>query len=94
VLATEPLLERFRGDLTPEAADLLTDVQAWPEGEPGELVALPEAGGVVVATGEGPLLVREAQLEGKGPCRGTALVQQLKAQLGDHLGGDPGEGNR
>jgi methionyl-tRNA formyltransferase len=94
VLATEPLLESLRGDLTPEAAGLLPGAQTWHQAEPGEVVALAEGVGVVVATGEGPLLIREAHLEGKGPCRGTALVQQLKAQVGDRLGGGPEEGNR
>jgi methionyl-tRNA formyltransferase len=94
ILATEPLLEPLRGDLTPEAAGLLSDVQSWPLAGPGDVLALQEGLGVVVATGEGPLLVREAQLEGKRPCRGTALIQQLRVQVGDRLGGGSENGNR
>jgi methionyl-tRNA formyltransferase len=94
ILATEPLLESLRGDLTPEAAGLLSDVQSWPLAGPGDVLALQEGLGVVVSTGEGHLLVREAQLEGKRPCRGTALMQQLRVQVGDRLGGGSENGNR
>ncbi|MEY4841236.1 MAG: hypothetical protein RLZZ374_2144, partial [Cyanobacteriota bacterium] len=41
-----------------------------------------------------PLLLRSAQLEGKGVVSGQALLQQLGAQpgdrLGDRLGPNPG----
>jgi len=42
--------------------------------------------GLVVATGGCPLLLREAQLEGKGPAAGGPLLQQLQASPGDRLG--------
>jgi methionyl-tRNA formyltransferase len=94
VLATEPLLEPLRGDLTPEAAGLLQGAQLWPLGGPGDVIALEEGMGVVVATGGGALLVREAQLEGKRPSGGTALIQQLRLKVGDRFGGGPGDGDR
>jgi methionyl-tRNA formyltransferase len=94
VLATEPLLEPLRADLTPEAAGLLQAPRCWPLGGAGEVVALEEGIGVVVATGGGGgLLVREAQLEGKRPCRGTALIQQLRAKVGDRFGDGSGAGD-
>lgn len=71
VLATEPL-----------PMDSRKAVQA----AAGEVLALRDGVGVVVATGEGALLVREAQLEGKRPCGGTALLSQLGAQPGDRFG--------
>ncbi|MFN9630567.1 MAG: methionyl-tRNA formyltransferase [Cyanobacteriota bacterium] len=71
VLATEP----WPADGLPGA----------PLGRPGDVVALEEGLGLVVATGEGALLVREAQLEGKRPCGGSALLAQLGTQPGDHL---------
>jgi len=40
----------------------------------------------VVASSGCPLLVREAQLEGKGAASGTSLLQQLQATAGDQLG--------
>lgn len=73
VLATEPL-----------------PALGHPAGGPppaGEVLALREGTGVVVATGEGALLVREAQLEGKRPCGGSALLGQLSARPGDRFGG-------
>jgi methionyl-tRNA formyltransferase len=71
VLATEPM---------PPTG--LESIQA----APGEVVALKEGIGIVVATGEGALLVREAQLEGKRPCTGSALLGQLGARPGDRFG--------
>jgi methionyl-tRNA formyltransferase len=59
----------------------------------GEVLALKDGLGVVVATGEGALLVREAQLEGKRPCAGSALLAQLGARPGDRFGpSTPGAG--
>ena len=86
VLATEPLLKNLREELSPEAAGLLQGAGSWPPGEPGEVIALKEGVGVVVATGGEALLVRQAQLEGKGPSSGTALIQQLRARVGDRFG--------
>jgi methionyl-tRNA formyltransferase len=57
------------------------------------VIALEEGMGLVVATGGGALLVREAQLEGKRPSRGRALIQQLRGKVGDRFGGGPEEGN-
>jgi methionyl-tRNA formyltransferase len=94
LLATEPLLELLREDLTPDAVGLLSIAESWPLGGPGEVVGLVEGMGVVVATGEGPLLVREAQLEGKRPSEGTALIQQLRGKVGDRFGDGLGDGVR
>jgi methionyl-tRNA formyltransferase len=49
------------------------------------LQLLPELG-LVVATGGCPLLLRSAQLEGKGAASGGQLLQQLQANPGDRLG--------
>jgi methionyl-tRNA formyltransferase len=72
VLATEPLPPPAGMELGRAAA--------------GEVLALKEETGVVVATGAGALLVREAQLEGKRPCAGAALLGQLGARPGDRFG--------
>ncbi|MFZ9216626.1 MAG: methionyl-tRNA formyltransferase [Vulcanococcus sp.] len=94
LLATEPLVKRLADELSPEAATL---AQRWGL-EPGEvsrpdpatpagtvLEVVPEVG-LVVATSGCPLLIREAQLEGKAASGGQSLLQQLGAQPGDHLG--------
>ena len=44
--------------------------------------------GLVVSTAGCPLLIREAQLEGKARSSGQTLVQQLKATEGSQLGQD------
>jgi methionyl-tRNA formyltransferase len=38
-----------------------------------------------VSTSGCPILIREAQLEGKGRCRAQGLVQQLAASVGDRF---------
>jgi methionyl-tRNA formyltransferase len=71
ILATEPLLASDEGE--PARA------------QAGEVLALRDREGVVVATGQGALLVREAQLEGKRPCSGHGLLAQLGAKPGDRF---------
>ena len=87
VLATEPLIERLQDQLTVEAADL---VNRWPTGahKPGMVLAAVQHLGLVVSTAGCPLLIREAQLEGKARSSGQTLVQQLKATEGSQLGED------
>ena len=87
VLATEPLIERLQYQLTPEAAGL---VNRWPTGahKPGMVLAAVQHLGLVVSTAGCPLLIREAQLEGKARSSGQTLVQQLKATEGSQLGQD------
>ena len=87
VLATEPLIERLQEQLTPEAAGL---VNRWPTGahKPGMVLAAVQHLGLVVSTAGCPLLILEAQLEGKARSSGQTLVQQLKATEGSQLGQD------
>ena len=87
VLATEPLIERLQLQLTPEAAGL---VNRWPTGghPPGTVLAAVQDLGLVVSTGGCPLLIREAQLEGKARSSGQTLVQQFKTTEGSRLGQD------
>ncbi|MEB3275772.1 MAG: methionyl-tRNA formyltransferase [Cyanobacteriota bacterium] len=85
LLATEPLVERLGSQLSPEAAALLG---RWPNAghQPGEVLAIEGGLGLVVSTGGCPLLLRQAQLEGKAASEGTSLLQQLGARPGDPLG--------
>ena len=106
LLATEPLVQRLADQLSPEANELLrhdATIQAAcaaatqgagdgrPGPEPGTVLAVVKELGLVVASAGCPLLLRTAQLEGKGVVSGQALLQQLGAQLGDRLGPAPGE---
>jgi methionyl-tRNA formyltransferase len=75
LLATEPLVERLADQLTPEAAMLSR--RSWHHAEPGAVLEGVNGVGLVLATGGCPLLLRRAQLEGKGAVEGEALRQQL-----------------
>ena len=82
--STEPLIERLKDQLTPTAAAL---VGRWATGgdEPGTVLAAIQDLGIVVSSSGCPLLIREAQLEGKAKSRGQALVQQLQSAVGCRL---------
>ncbi len=84
LLFTEPLIERLRNELSPSAQQMLG---RWPTGQylAGTVLDTSEAGLVVSSSGC-PLLIREAQLEGKSRSNGRALVQQLQASASDTLG--------
>jgi len=87
LLATEPLVERLQEQLSVEAARLLDHWGGAQAVAPGTVLALVEGVGAVLASGGCPLLLREAQLEGRRPAAGGALLQQLQLQKGDQLGG-------
>ncbi|MFM7653153.1 MAG: methionyl-tRNA formyltransferase [Vulcanococcus sp.] len=92
VLATEPLVRRLADQLSPGTADLVSrwapdpDQAATGPSPPGTVLELAPELGVVIATGGCPVLLREAQLEGKRASSGQALIQQLGARPGDRLG--------
>ena len=79
---TEPLIERFRDEISVDARVLLG---RWSTGgdQPGTVLACINHVGVVVSTSGCPILIREAQLEGKGRSRAQGLIQQLNASTGD-----------
>ena len=85
VLRTEPLIERLQDQLSPEGRNL---VGQWPTGghPPGTILAVIEDLGLVVSSSGCPLLIREAQLEGKARSTAPVLLQQLNATPGDRLG--------
>ena len=85
VLATEPLVERLADQLSPDVRPLLRAPLTQPDAAPGTVLAVMPDLGFVVASGGCPVLVREAQLEGKRPNTGPGLIQQLGVQVGDQL---------
>ena len=87
LLDSEPLVERLRQELSPEAARLVNHWGGSQQAAPGTVLAVEEGVGLVVATGGCPLLVRSAQLEGKRAAAGAGLLQQLQPRPGDSLGG-------
>lgn len=84
VLATEPLIERLKNQLSAEAAKL---VGQWPTGEhqAGEVLACVDGLGIVVSSSGCPILIREAQLEGRSRSEGQALIQQLQPRKGQRM---------
>jgi methionyl-tRNA formyltransferase len=99
LLATEPLVERLKDQLSHEASTLVRPVGTQPEAEPtvagtvlpgtvlpGTVLEVVPEVGLVVASGGCPLLVRQAQVEGKAAAAGTQLLQQLQVKPGDRLG--------
>ena len=84
VLETEPLIERLSDQISEEARSLLG---RWSTGEdqPGTVLSCINNVGIVVSTSGCPILIREAQLEGKGRSRGQGLVQQLAATTGERF---------
>ena len=85
IQSTEPLIERLTDQLSPEATAL---IGSWPTGkhEPGRVLAAVQDLGIVVSSSGCPLLIREAQLEGKSRSRGQTLVQQMQSEIGTQLG--------
>ena len=75
LLATEPLVARLADQLSPEAAALSQG--QWPAAEPGSVLESVRGVGLVLATSGCPILLRQAQLEGKAASSGDALIQQL-----------------
>jgi methionyl-tRNA formyltransferase len=84
ILETEPLIARLNDEISEEARSL---VGRWPTGEDpaGTVLGCIPNVGIVVSTSGCPMLIREAQLEGKGRSRAQGLVQQLAASVGDLL---------
>ena len=85
IQSTEPLIERLIDHLSPKATAL---IGLWPTGkhEPGRVLAAVQDLGIVVSSSGCPLLIREAQLEGKSRSRGQTLVQQMQSEVGSQLG--------
>lgn len=75
LLETEPLVQRLADQLSPEAAEL--SGRHWSATQPGSVLEAVKGVGLVIATSGCPLLLRRAQLEGKSPSSGDALIQQL-----------------
>lgn len=91
ITATEPLVQRLADQLSSPAAELAHRYGLPPGGspdptiQPGTVMAVVPSCGLIVATSGCPVLVKEAQLEGKSRASGAQLLQQLQAQVGDRL---------
>ena len=85
ITSSEPLIERLKQQLSQQAADL---VGRWKTGsyQPGTVLDVIENLGFVVSSSGCPLLVKEAQIEGKRRSREGVLAQQMNSAIGDLLG--------
>ena len=85
ITSSEPLIERLKQQLSQQAADL---VGRWKTGsyEPGTVLDVIENLGFVVSSSGCPLLVKEAQIEGKRRSSEGILTQQMSSAVGDLLG--------
>ena len=81
----EPLIERLMDELP---ADIHPLVGRWPTGghPPGTVLESVKGIGVVVSTKGCPIMIRSAQLEGKGRSDGDSLIQQLNATAKQQFG--------
>jgi methionyl-tRNA formyltransferase len=81
----EPLIERLMDELP---ADVHPLVGRWPTGghPPGTVLESVKGVGVVVSTKGCPIMIRSAQLEGKGRSDGDSLIQQLNATAKQQFG--------
>ena len=82
VLESEPLQPELADQLSPQAQAL---VGLGERALPGQVVGLVAGVGLVVAAGEGALLVRRGLLEGRRVSGGSLLLEQLQAQVGDRF---------
>ena len=84
----EPLIERLMDELP---ADVHPLVGRWPTGghPPGTVLESVKGVGVVVSTKGCPIMIRSAQLEGKGRSDGDSLIQQLNATAKQQFGTFP-----
>ena len=78
LLHCEPLIDRLKQELPAEVHPL---IGRWPTGghPAGTVLESVRGIGVVVSTSGCPILIRTAQLEGKGRSDGESLLQQLSA---------------
>lgn len=85
ILHCEPLIDRLKAELPAEIHPL---IGRWPTGAhpPGIVLESVKGIGIVVSTHGCPILIRAAQLEGKGRSHGDALIQQLNPQPKQHFG--------
>ena len=79
LLHCEPLIERLKEELP---AEIHPFIGRWSTGghPPGIVLDCVKGIGIVISTSGCPILVRAAQLEGKGRSDGDSLIQQLNAQ--------------
>ena len=85
ILRCEPLIESLKLELSKEAISLVDKWSGYNH-SPGLVLKIEQGLGLVVSTKDYPVLIREAQLEGKKRKEGDSLLQQLTIKAGDYIG--------
>lgn len=88
VLSTLPLVAKVRSQLLPEWRILAQQWDQWAHlsGDPGTVVGLIKGMGPAIATGEGVIILREVQPQGKKTQRGADFMNGQRLTLGEKLG--------
>ena len=85
IITTEPLIEVLSKYLSNNVRPLIGRWQV-DTNQPGTILGFEPELGIIVSTHDWPLLIRQAQLEGKGVAESRVLIQQLNPTIGEKLG--------
>ena len=85
IITTEPLIEVLSKYLSKNVRPLIGRWQV-DTNQPGMILGIEPELGIIVSTHDWPLLIRQAQLEGKGVAESRVLIQQLNPTIGEKLG--------
>ncbi len=85
IITTEPLIEELSRYLSKNVRPLIGRWQV-DTNQPGTILGFEPELGIIVSTHDWPLLIRQAQLEGKGVAESRVLIQQLNPTIGEKLG--------
>ena len=85
IITTEPLIEVLSKYLSKNVRPLIGRWQV-DTNQPGMILGIEPELGIIVSTHDCPLLIRQAQLEGKGVAESRVLIQQLNPTIGEKLG--------
>jgi methionyl-tRNA formyltransferase len=86
VMATVPLCQDLAPQLPGEYQAAIQQVAGVPSVAPGQVMAIVKNLGVVVQTGDGPLLLHQVQPAGKKPQSGWDFANGLRVTVGERLG--------
>ncbi|MFL0726921.1 MAG: methionyl-tRNA formyltransferase [Prochlorococcus sp.] len=84
IITTEPLIEVLSKYLSKNVRPLIGRWQV-DTNQPGTILGFEPELGIIVSTHDWPLLIRQAQLEGKGVAESRVLIQQLNPTIGETL---------
>ncbi len=83
ILSTIPLIEEFYDHLNEAQKVIRNEVNI--NNKQGTIIAADNLRGLIIGTGDYPILILEAKIEGKSKSNGIQLIQQIKASIGEKL---------